>query len=264
MNVALPALVIFLLFLPGFIFRDRFKRTERTALDYAPFGRVVAEAVLWALVLHACWLAGAWIFRDQYFHLETLMELLSASPGAQAHAIEAIRQRAAWVAAYFSSLFLASVLAPSFLRNLITRFRLDRSGQWLTPFVRFNDAPWYYLLTGADFSEEDLPDLIKISAIVDVAGQPYLYQGFLDDFFFNPDGELDRLVLQDVTRRPLTNDKPSAVAGVQTTAADNRFYPVDGDYFVLRYNEAITLNVVYLKFSDQSSKAVGEEVPITA
>ena len=51
---------------------------------------------------------------------------------------------------------------------------------------------------------------------------------------------------------------------MQTTSADNRFYPVDGDYFVLRYSEAITLNVVYLKFSDQSSKAVSEEVPITA
>ena len=43
MNVALPALVIFLLVLPGFVFRSRFKRAERTALDYAPFGRVVPK-----------------------------------------------------------------------------------------------------------------------------------------------------------------------------------------------------------------------------
>lgn len=49
MNVALPALIVFLLLLPGFIFRTNLKRSERTSLDYSPFGHVVAEAVLWAL-----------------------------------------------------------------------------------------------------------------------------------------------------------------------------------------------------------------------
>ena len=51
-----------------------------------------------------------------------------------------------------------------------------------------------------------------------MAAEPYLFQGFLDDFYFNP----------------------------------------DGDYFVLRYSEAITLNVVYIKLSDQGpSRSTG-------
>ena len=28
----------------------------------------------------------------------------------------------------------------------------------------------------------------------------------------------------------------------------DRFYPIDGDYFVIRYSEVITLNVHYVKF----------------
>lgn len=143
MNVALPALIVFLLVLPGFIFRDRFKRTERTVLDYAPFGRVVAEGVIWAAVLHAVWLVCAWAFRDQFFRLDILMGLLSANPIAQTQAIVALDSRAAWVAEYFASLLLASILVPTCMRWLITKGRLDRFDHWLAPVVRFNDAPWY-------------------------------------------------------------------------------------------------------------------------
>lgn len=62
--------------------------------------------------------------------------------------------------------------------------------------MRFHDAPWYHLLTGADFEKDKLPDYINVSAIVDVVGTPCLFQGMLDDFFSSPDGQLDRLVLE--------------------------------------------------------------------
>jgi len=52
MNVALPALIVFFLLLPGFIFRTNLKRAERTSLDFSPFGQVVAEGILWASVQH--------------------------------------------------------------------------------------------------------------------------------------------------------------------------------------------------------------------
>ena len=59
MNFALPAVVVFALLLPGFIFRSRLKRVERTSLDYSPFGTVVAEAVFYAACLHGLWLLVA-------------------------------------------------------------------------------------------------------------------------------------------------------------------------------------------------------------
>ena len=248
MNVALPTLVIFLLVLPGFVFRNRFKRAERTALDYAPFGRVVAEAVLWAALLHGLWLYGAWLFRGQSFRLDLLLALLSANNSLQAATIDASSRQAANLAEYFGSLLVASYVVPAGLRAFITWQRLDRLGHWLAPLARFNDAPWYYLLTGADFSKDKLPDLIKVAAIVDVAGQAVLYQGFLEDFYFTPDGGLDRLVLQGVSRRPMINDvtEPISVVDTDSTAPDEWFYPVDGDYFVLRYAEVITLNIQYI------------------
>jgi hypothetical protein len=153
MNVALPALIVFLLLLPGFIFRTRLKRAERTSLDYSPFGQVVAEAVLWAVVAHVLWLSCAyWIF-DYQFEPAVLMSLLSASPVSQAQASERVGTDFVDVSAYFISLLFASFLIPKILRGMITKHRLDRDAARFSSIFRFHGAPWYYLLTGADFTE---------------------------------------------------------------------------------------------------------------
>ena len=86
-----------------------------------------------------------------------------------------------------------------------------------------------------------------ISAIVEVAKDAVLYVGVLDDFFFDSDGNLDRLILQSVARRPLSADKNTAPP--EGAASDERFYDIDGDSFVLRYQDVKTLNVQYVKLT---------------
>jgi hypothetical protein len=165
MNVALPALIVFLVLLPGFIFRIRFKRVERTSLDFSPFGRIAAGAVTSAAVAHLIWLALTYLAFGRRFEPIVLMQLLSSAPASQIEAAAAVAE---------------------------------------------------------DFGKDAM-----------------LYTGVLDSFYFDAEGQLDRLVLQGVSRRPLANDK---------TIVDDadRFYPVDGDSFVLRYSEMITLNVQYV------------------
>ncbi len=51
MNVAFSALLVFLLLLPGFLFRTYFKRAEKVVLDIKPFGQAAIDAFLAALVL---------------------------------------------------------------------------------------------------------------------------------------------------------------------------------------------------------------------
>ena len=255
MNLALPALVVFLLLLPGFIARSRIKRVERLSLDYSPFGQVVTEAVVWAGALHLLWVSAmhrltAWTLRP-----DIALELLSTDATAQARALHAVAAETPAVVAYFATLLVFAHLGPSAVRALVSWRRLDRIDSRLSPWLRFSGAPWYYLLSGADFRREDAPDFIAISAIVDIAGEPFLYTGILDDYFLDPEGQLDRLVLQQVMRRPLARDKAegSADPGLE------RFYAVDGDYFVLRYAEAITLNVEYIRVTardPQSAQAL--------
>lgn len=171
---------------------------------------------------------------------------MGSEPLGQAAAIAATGANFEPICGYFASILFASYALPAVIRRLITRYRLDRHGAALSATFRFHQAPWYYLLTGADFDKEDQPDFIVVSAIVNVAGDAMLFTGILDEFFVDLEGKLDRVVLQEVMRRPFTSDKP-------TNAEDDmssRFYPIDGDYFVLRYSETITFNVEYIKLME--------------
>lgn len=247
MNVALPAIIAFFILLPGFILRARLKRVERTSLDFSPFGQIVAEAVVWSLSAHLIWLLVSYVVVNKTFEPLVLMKLLSGAVTAQESAAAAVANSFNWIAAYFASLLIASFLIPMALRFVITKYRLDRSASRFSSVFRFHDAPWYYLLTGADFAEKEAPGFIMVSAIVEVAKEAVLFVGVLDEFFVDSDGQLDRLVLQSVARRPIANDKDTARP--EGGADPERFYEIDGDSFVLRYSEAITLNIQYVKLT---------------
>jgi hypothetical protein len=250
-NVALPAIVIFFVLLPGFILRTRLKRVERTSLDFSPFGEVVAEAVVWSVLAHCLWLALTYIVAGQTFQPLVLLKLLSGAVIVQEGAATAFAASFWRVTSYFLSLLIAAFVLPMALRAIITKYRLDRSTSRFSYIFRFHKAPWYYLLTGADFAADEAPDMILISAIVEVGKEAVLYVGVLDEFYVDSEGQLDRFVLQNVARRPLSRDKPTPCAndGAEAVIEPVRFYDVDGDSFVLRYSEAITLNIQYVRLA---------------
>lgn len=255
MNFALPAILLFVVVLPGFLFRSRLKLAEQTSLDYSPFGRVVIEAFLWAAVLHGAWLVASYVGLHRTLATEALLGLLSSSPQLQTTAVDEVRASSGLVSWYFGTLYLFALGVPPLVRRAISHWRLDREGARFSSVFRFHDAPWYYLLTRADFEPGDEPDHIVVAAVLNVAGSPILYVGILADFFFDPQGQLDRLVLANVVRRPLDRDR---TVGRQLLAEGDdggddedddtrRFYAVEGDYFVIRYAEVLTLNVHYVK-----------------
>ena len=203
MNFALPAILIFVVVLPGFLFRTRLKYSEQTSLDYSPFGRVVIEAFLWAVGLHIVWLAAGYGFLGATLRTEALLGLLSSSADLQAVAVAEVTTSSVRVLVYFVSMYAFAFIVPSAIRAAISHWRLDRAGARLSTIFRFHQAPWYYLLTAADFERGEEPDYILIAAVIDVASRPFLYVGSLADFFFDPTGQLDRLVLENTVRRPL-------------------------------------------------------------
>jgi hypothetical protein len=100
---------------------------------------------------------------------------------------------------------------------------MDRYEHWLSPLARFHEAPWYYLLTGADFKKDALPDYIRVSAVVEVAGQAVLYRGTLDDWFVNSDnGQLVGWSYQPqpVDRSPRTSKPMATVTSASTRSTE--------------------------------------------
>jgi hypothetical protein len=238
MNVALSAIVVFFIAAPGFVFRSRYRRIERTSLDYAPFGEAVVLGVVFAAALHVIWLAVARLL-GWVPSLRDLLLLVGSDGAAQAQAIQRVAAQQYPVLSYFLSILLAPfVLAPAIRR-------LAESQGWHLPDSRLYrifglNAPWYYLLR-AQAAQRGADALV--AAVVNFGGKCYVVRGFVADFFVKPNGELDRIVLELADRRPLEADKDTPGASVS-----ERYYQIDGDSFVLRYSEAITLNVQYVEF----------------
>ncbi|HEY4081996.1 MAG TPA: hypothetical protein VGM81_15000 [Burkholderiaceae bacterium] len=257
MNIALPALIIFACLLPGFIFRSRLKLVESTSLDYSPFGRVVSESIMWAVALHTLWVLAFCPVHGDVADLGLVLKLLSSNLTVHGDALDKVAGQTGRIIPYFGSLYLAAFLVPTGIRKLISTCRLDRYGSATSWLFRFHDAPWYYTLTGADFTRADQPDFIMVTAIVDVAGQPILFKGVLDDFYFKSDGALDRLILEDARRRPLSEDK--GLSAPEASPVDENFYFVDGDSFVIQYDQVITLNIEYVQVTRVDE--AGEPIP---
>jgi hypothetical protein len=119
----------------------------------------------------------------------------------------------------------------------------DRS----TRILRFNNQ-WFYLLSGeiTEFKEapEDFSEIdgVLLTTVVHHNSADWLYIGVIADFFFDKSGDLDRVLLRLVDRRQLADDQKP----VSETDADDRYYHIEGDYFVLRYSEMTTINIDYI------------------
>jgi len=269
MNLAFPAAVLFAFLLPGFLLRDAFRRPEGSLPDPTPFARRIVWSFLLTLLLNAVWCTAAQSLTSYRVDWEALLLLVSGDHGsAYESAVQRIVSHPEGPMLYLFSLCIAAWAMGAFPRHLILSLRLDREGRPGAAWLRA-DTPWYYLLSGYD--TETMPDVVHISAVVEIGKEAYLYVGLLNDYFLDSSGTLDRLVLSEVSRRPMGIDRTGALqeesgaesanhrTGGDSRGADDaavsamldeedRFYPIEGDYFVLKGSEIRTLNIRYLQF----------------
>lgn len=261
MNIAFPAFLIFIIILPGFIFHSAFRVTENTNLDYSPFSSVTVRGVITSAFFHAVWVAlsKATGYRICF---DTLLALLIGEKGNAlqiAISVATAEPRATFY--YFASLYVCVYLLGHVLRFATLKFGWDRR-PFLAPLIQYK-TDWYYL-----FRPEIEDDYIVIvSAVVEQGREAYLYSGMLIKYYLGSEGQLDRLVLTMAARRMLSNDRKvsmpcadddinSTYASIPQASEDNaeneRFYEIDGDYFVLRYAEIKTLNVKLVLVEDDN------------
>ncbi|MFT4102549.1 MAG: hypothetical protein QM674_16235 [Burkholderiaceae bacterium] len=259
MNVALPAIVLFVLLIPGFIFRAHYKRVERISLDYSPFGAVVLSGTAWAVGLHIIWLGVSYLACGRVVDLHILASFLAPSPEGLQLAVSKAKPELGYIAAYFATILTIPVGIAIAFQECVTRLGWDRGR--LKFLFRFTDAPWFYLLTARD--EEEVPDLIKVAAVVEIGKEPMLIVGVLDDFEMNPDGSLNRLILSYPSRRPLSSDRSERERVKQAARGDpdTRFYPIESNAFVVQYEQVITLNLEYIHLDREKSSLGLRERP---
>jgi hypothetical protein len=269
MNFAFPALLVFLLVLPGIILRYSYARGPWGWASPTSMRRVseeLAYGVAFALVLHAVWLALVrWLgFQPD---VAAMVLMLLGNFGEQSQHLDRVLDSVAGyypgIAGYLVSLYGAAAVAGNLGHRAVRQLRLDH----LTKTFRF-DNYWFYMLTGEvlDFREnaEDGREVdgVYCSAVVDHASGSYLYRGIVSDFTFDREGALDTIVLMDAHRRRLTDDRaedePRPPVG--PAAPDGRYYEIRGDFLILRTSEFRTLNLDYfaVTLEEPESVAAGE------
>lgn len=98
--------------------------------------------------------------------------------------------------------------------------------------------------------------LVEVAAVVELGGTAYLFRGILDKAFFGPDGDLERVSLNDVSRRAIKSDEKGTPTEPEREA---RFYHVTGNQFVLRLHEAKTVNFQYYAIMPGSAAELSDD-----
>jgi hypothetical protein len=249
---AFSAVILLLLLLPGFILQTAYTK-GRWRWNSPTLVRPLAEQILSGIVtagaLHILWFWIASCLKETINLRVLVMFLLGSFGHDDEHfndALDVLVRHPLKIALYFSSLYVFAALAGLAVRGLVRWMRWDHKYR----FLRFNNE-WYYLLSGEIHSFQETPDIegetkgVYLTTVVHHSNVDYLYTGFVIDYFFDRNGNLDRVILDEVARRRLSDDKSEEMKEHEEAA---RFYEIEGHYFVLRYSEMCTINLDYLIF----------------
>lgn len=273
MNLAFQALLLLLLYLPGAIavyvyFRGQYGFAELPVISPSVTARTTLALVV-AGALHAIWVPMsnllASFFWDLRVDLATVTFLIIGKYDDQAqfrHAIQSITIAPYLVFFYFVTIYAVAIALGDGFR----RWVIAKSWDARHPILRFTDL-WFYLFSGKvlDFaraeevsvangqdneSSPDEPGFATealsgtwISGVMEIAGKAYLYTGILEGYWYDRNGALDAIWLSNVYRRDLSDDRDEPDTAM---TVDDRYYPVDGDYFVMKFSDLKNVNIKYI------------------
>lgn len=261
MNFAFPALLIFLLVLPGITLRQAYLRGwwgSNSPFPSASITDEVGHSVGAALLLHVCaiQIVGGLGYRVDF---PVVFRILTGYIGQDATVIQntilSATGHPSLEACYFGVLVVSSYVI-GFLAHIVGRhFHWDRF-----PLLRFRNE-WFYLLSGevgwlAERSAQvgELPAFVCLSAVVHQCGTAYIYRGIIGEYFWDKNGDLDFVLLREAHRCPIDDDSDVEIP------APIGFFPIAGDLLAVRYADMRTVNLEYWyrEKADQETKVESE------
>jgi hypothetical protein len=265
MNIALSSVIIFILFLPGLIFR-RFYYTEEFSKQYFKEGafEIFVSCFVPSIALHF-----ATIFLVNLFGYSvdlTIIGQLVTSKDYPKEAFENIQSNYYNISWYHLISILLAVILGYFSKKIVRVAKLDRSFQ----LFRFKNS-WHYIFSGElfDFPRaaydlerdrvEDI-ELVYVDVLVECKEGSIIYDGILVDYELSKDGGLDYLVIKESERRFLKDDSAADepedenVEGANVDINeielmdDPRHYQIPGHILVVPSSKILNFNLSYYKF----------------
>lgn len=208
MNLAFPALVIFLCALPGVLIRTGYRRgingSWKNPFVIESIGDEVAWSIGFSIALHFLFISTWGRLFGRIDLAPALALMVSTKDELVAKAIKETASHSAEVASYFLAIFLISYCIGLAGHYIVRMNGLDHRYR----AFRF-DNPWFYLLSGESIdilfperkkwlwkwrlkrwplSGPRKVDIARISAAVKQGSEVYLYVGRLESFEFDRSG----------------------------------------------------------------------------
>ncbi len=273
MDIAFSALLVLLLYLPGPLFLytyfGRLSKNRDLPITFPSFTGKTTVSLVVALLIQVL---GYFLATKSAIYLDTpspninavfvLLSGVGANTPSYSIALHSITDHFFSVAGYIALTLIVPVVAGYQLHKLVRRKEWDTRFRWL----RFSNE-WHYLLSGevltfpeyaSEDANEDENEKVEIdgtvvTALIDVSGTAYLYVGVLVQYWFDRNDNLDALWLRSVFRRKLTHDRNHEImekpCGTEDT--NGAFYPINGDFVVIKFSNVINLNVMFLSVEPQ-------------
>ena len=248
MNFVLGSFLILILLFPGIIFRISYLQGpySRQTFNISAF-----DEIAWSLIPTLFLQTSGFIFVEFLLSVFTgsginlkLMYLLIT--GAPPALIDFIQLKASYLPfiIYNITLFGLAAIAGFILRKIVLSRKLDFKYR----FFRIHNE-WYYLFNGHYIlpKSNDLEKVwfTQIDALVKADNGDVIYTGALHHFILSKTEGLDRLYLQNVYRRKLSDDLHTNEESLVERDEDERYYKMPGDLFVLKYDQILNLNIHY-------------------
>lgn len=287
MNIAFPALFIFLLALPGIVLRYSYREWGWKIPVYRlPVGDEIAKSMFSAAILDAGWclLADRLGYRVNYAEVLVLLTGgFGLSSAALAARLERITANPGAIILYFLSLYVASAILGWTGRLLVRGCGLDLRFRLL----RFENF-WHYALNAEIplFAEnrDEYGELLRcpgnqvkrqkilviVSCVVTHGSRSFVYFGFPLDYHFDRQGNLEKLVLDSVSYEELWSPREIAAGKLRhpldltKARSANVRGAIESDIFVLNAADAHNIGIEYLFLSpqDEQQPAQSRNAPV--
>lgn len=242
MNIALSAVVIFILLIPpiAFYFSYSSGSKAKAGPKFSLLDGILASAII-SLFVHSI----AILFIHDEIRFDILLKVLGGEIKDVENKIsnqqfsKGIKQ----FALYNFIVLVIFILLGRISRWIVIRANLNDGAHELT---RLNNR-WWYFFNGYENGIEEF-DLVFVDAVVDTNDGTIIYSGFLIDYVCNGE-DLDRIYLGDTVRREFKISEPSKPAEALSNQAASPF-PIPGEIFSLPYKNAINLNLRFIILRD--------------
>ena len=171
MNFAFNSIIIVLLILPGFIFSLALYNSDEPFVNTPLTNRTIISLFA-TIILHLIWTHFFCTAFPCQINYKSILEIV-AGTNIDKLLVSTTTNDLLCFSYYIISIYVFAYVVGIALNILVKKFKLDSFFNQLRL-----ESPWFYLLNGYNW-EVGEPDLIIITAAIDVAGRGYLYNGGL-------------------------------------------------------------------------------------